>query len=67
MESRTVQRNLTIRNVVFAVLGALVLLLKAVYGGPFEEAVYSWAGNVAVSFALYFALLNTTMMCSSTQ
>lgn len=53
-------RALAIRNVVLAVLGASVLVLKGVYSGPFEEAFYSWGGNVAVSFALYFALLNTT-------
>ena len=57
-------RALTIRNVVLAVLGASVLVLKAAYSGPLEEAVYSWGGNVAVSLALYFALLNTTVRWS---
>jgi peptidoglycan/LPS O-acetylase OafA/YrhL len=57
-------RSLTIRNVALAVLGALVLVLKAAYGGPFEDAVHAWAGNLAVSFAIYFALLNTTMRWS---
>jgi hypothetical protein len=59
-----VGRSLTIRNVALAVLGACVLVLKVAYQGPFEEAVYAWAGNLAVSFALYFALLNTTMRWS---
>ena len=53
-------RALTMRNLGLAVLGAGLLLVKSVYQGPFEEVVHSWAGNLAVSFALYFALLNTT-------
>jgi len=53
-------RTLTIRNVGLAVLGAGLLIVKAVYQGPYEDIVHSWAGNLAVSFALYFALLNTT-------
>ena len=57
-------RALTIRNVTLAVLGAFVLVVKAAYQGPLEEAVYAWAGNLAVSFALYFALLNTTVRWS---
>jgi len=57
-------RALTIRNVALAVLGACVLVVKAAYQGPLEEAVYAWAGNFAVSFALYFALLNTTVRWS---
>lgn len=62
--SSTLSRSLTVRNVALAVLGAFVLVLKAAYGGPFEDAVYAWAGNLAVSFAIYFALLNTTMRWS---
>ena len=57
-------RALTIRNVTLAVLGAFVLVVKAAYQGPLQEAVYAWAGNLAVSFALYFALLNTTVRWS---
>lgn len=49
-----------VRNVVLALLGAAVLVLKPAYLGPCEEAVQSYAGNVAVSFALYFAAINAT-------
>jgi hypothetical protein len=49
-----------VRNVVFALLGAAILVLKPAYHGPGEVAVQSYAGNVAVSFALYFAAINAT-------
>lgn len=49
-----------VRNVVLALLGAAILVLKPAYHGPGEVAVQSYAGNVAVSFALYFAAINTT-------
>jgi hypothetical protein len=52
--------KLRIRNVFFAVLGAVVLVLKPAYHGPLEGVVYSYAGNFSVSFALYFAALNAT-------
>jgi 4-amino-4-deoxy-L-arabinose transferase-like glycosyltransferase len=51
---------MTIRNVAFAVLGTGVLVLKAGYQGPFGDVVDAYAGNVAVSFALYFAAVNAT-------
>jgi hypothetical protein len=51
---------ITIRNVALAVLGAAVLVLKPAYHGPFEDAFNAYAGNVAVSFALYFAAINAT-------
>jgi hypothetical protein len=54
------RRATTIRNVAFAVLGAVVLVLKSGYHGPFDDLVDAYAGNVAVSFALYFAALNAT-------
>jgi hypothetical protein len=53
-------RAITIRNVTLAVLGAAVLVFKSAYHGPFEAALNAYAGNVAVSFALYFAALNAT-------
>jgi hypothetical protein len=46
--------------VVLAVLGAAVLVLKSGYHGPFEDVLNAYAGNVAVSFALYFAAINAT-------
>ena len=36
------------------------MVLKPAYHGPLEDAVYSYAGNFSVSFALYFATLNAT-------
>jgi uncharacterized membrane protein len=48
------------RNVVLALMGAAILVLKPAYHGPGEVAVQSYAGNVAVSFALYFAAINAT-------
>ena len=51
---------LRVRNVVLAVLGAAVLVLKPAYHGPLEDVVYSYAGNFSVSFALYFAAISAT-------
>jgi glycopeptide antibiotics resistance protein len=54
------RRAITIRNVALAVLGAAVLVFKSAYHGPFEDALNAYTGNVAVSFALYFAAINAT-------
>ena len=35
-------------------------MLKSAYHGPFEDVLNAYAGNVAVSFALYFAAVNAT-------
>jgi hypothetical protein len=43
-----------LRNVVFVLLGVCVLLLRGSYAGPMNGLVRSYAGNVFVSFALYF-------------
>ena len=48
------------RNIGLAVLGAAVLVLKSSYSGPFEQIVHSYAGNFAVTFALYFAAVSST-------
>lgn len=48
------------RNIVLAVAGALVLVFKSRYVGPLDQLVYSYAGNFAVSFALYFAAASGT-------
>jgi hypothetical protein len=47
-----------IRNIVFIMIGVAVLVFKKQYSGPFESIVYAYAGNVAVSFAVYFNALN---------
>jgi hypothetical protein len=54
------RRAATIRNVAMALLGAAVLVLVPAYGGPFADLIGAYAGNVAVSFALYFAALNAS-------
>jgi hypothetical protein len=43
-----------IRNLVFILLGILVLLFKQYYSGPLAELVYNYGSNFSVSFALYF-------------
>lgn len=45
-----------VRNVLFVLLGVLVLLLKQSYNGPSQEIVKSYSGNVSVSFAIYFLI-----------
>lgn len=45
-------------NVAMVLLGVAALLLKGRYVGPYEELVRSYAGNVSVSFAVYFILRN---------
>jgi hypothetical protein len=44
------------RSMVFVLLGAAVLLLKRHYAGPLDEVVHAYAGNLSISFALYFYL-----------
>ena len=51
---------MTTRNILFALAGAAVLVLKSRFAGPFDQLVYSYAGNFAVSFALYFAAVSGT-------
>ncbi len=46
------------RSVLFVLLGVAVLLLKQHYVGPLEDVVHAYAGNLSVSFALYFLFTN---------
>jgi hypothetical protein len=46
------------RNVLFVLLGIAVLVLKPMYSGPYDKIVYAYAGNVSVSFAVYFLFTN---------
>jgi hypothetical protein len=46
------------RNVVFVLVGVTVLLMKRNYAGFARDFVQSYAGNVSVSFAVYFILAN---------
>ncbi len=43
-----------IRNLIFILLGILVLLFKRSYTGPYWELFYRHGSNFAVSFAVYF-------------
>ncbi len=45
-----------LRNLLFVLSGALVLMLKHNYSGPYTEIVKSYSGNLAVSFAVYFII-----------
>ena len=45
-----------IRNVLFILLGALILVLKHNYSGPYFEIIKSYSGNLSVSFAVYFII-----------
>jgi hypothetical protein len=47
-------KNFQVRTVFFVFIGIVILLLKRHYTGPLAEAVYAYAGNVSVSFAVYF-------------
>ena len=46
------------RSVLFVLLGVAVLLLKQRYAGPLDEVVHAYAGNLSISFALYFLFTN---------
>ena len=47
-----------VRNVLFILLGVAVLLLNRRYSGPFDAIVHAYAGNLSVSFAVYFNFAN---------
>ncbi len=44
------------RNVFLVLLGVAGLVLKGRYSGPYAEAVHSYGGNLAASFAVYFVV-----------
>ncbi len=52
------KKNVLIRNAILAILGALALVLKPAYRGPFAGVLFAYGGNFAVSFALYFAAVS---------
>jgi hypothetical protein len=49
-------KNDKIRNVIFILLGVLLLLIKPHYNGPFLDIVKSYLGNFSISFAVYFLI-----------
>ncbi len=44
------------RNVCLALLGVAVLVAEGRYSGPYEQAVHSYGGNIAASFAVYYVI-----------
>jgi len=44
------------RNVFFALLGVAGLVIGGHYSGPYREAVHSYGGNIAASFAVYYVV-----------
>ncbi len=46
------------RNLFFVFLGVVVFMLRRHYVGPADELVHAYAGNMSVSFALYFVFAN---------
>lgn len=46
-----------LRNLVLDLLGVAVLVLKGRYSGPGEQFIRAYAGNLGVSFALYFVAM----------
>jgi hypothetical protein len=44
------------RNLFFVLLGTAGLILKGHYSGPYQEAVHSYGGNIAASFAVYYVV-----------
>ena len=53
------------RNVGLVLLGLAVLLLKRYYTGPLADIFYAYAGNLAISFSLYFVFLNLRLPLKS--
>ncbi len=49
-------KNEKIRNVIFVLLGVLLLLIKPHYNGPFPDIVKSYLGNFSISFAVYYII-----------
>jgi hypothetical protein len=47
-------KNEKIRNIIFILLGVLMLLIKPHYNGPFTDIVKSYLDNFSISFAVYF-------------
>lgn len=56
MGTSTISNQQKVRNVLFVLLGVLLLLLKQIYNGPGLEIVKSYSGNLSVSFAVYFLI-----------
>lgn len=56
MSTSTISNKQKVRNVLFILLGVLVLLIKQSYNGPGQEIVKNYSGNLSISFAIYFLI-----------
>jgi glycopeptide antibiotics resistance protein len=61
-ENKILEFRSVARNLLFVAVAIILFLMKRQYAGPFQELVQSYAGNVTVSFALYFVFLRMCMM-----
>jgi hypothetical protein len=61
-ENKILEFRAVARNLLFVAVAIIFFLMKREYAGPFQELVQSYAGNVTVSFALYFVFLRMCMM-----
>jgi hypothetical protein len=48
------------QDILFVLLGVGGLVFKGQYSGPADDVVYSYGGNVAASFAVYFLAKRVT-------
>lgn len=46
------------RNVFLVAIGIALFLFRRSYEGPLQDLVHAYAGNLSISFALYFVCLN---------
>jgi hypothetical protein len=54
-------QTMTVRNIALALLGAAAFVLKRSYAGVGKRVIHAYAGNLLVSFALYFAVLSAML------
>ncbi len=52
----TLATRAKVRSVFLVLIGVTGLVFKRQYSGPLQEAVYSYGGNVAASFAAYYVV-----------
>jgi|APLow6443716910_1056828.scaffolds.fasta_scaffold359988_1 glycopeptide antibiotics resistance protein len=61
-ENPTLELRSVARNLAFVAVAVMLFLMKKQYAGPFQELIGAYAGNVTVSFALYFVFQRLCMM-----
>jgi len=45
-----------VKNVIFILIGVMLMLLKKNYDGPYQEIINSYLGNLSISFSMYFLI-----------